>query len=232
MSSENSATRPYRGVNADERRAERRARLIEAGYDVLADEGAAHATMKAVRIRSGLTERYFYESFRDLDELLTVLVDTVGQEIRTAMLQAVATAANDPYSLTRAAVDAAIEVLASDPRKARVYREATRSGRIKMSKAAYIESLAEALAERARRLPGLQAKRHRPALYATTMVLLFGLAETTTAWLDGDIDLTRDELAERFARICAAAIGTVGNETVHPRATDRTRHMPSVAAGH
>lgn len=206
-------TRPYRGVSADERRADRRARLIEAGYDVLASEGTARTTMKAVRIRSGLTERYFYESFRDRDELLTALVDTIGLEIRAAMLQAVADAPDDAYSLTRAAVDAAIDVLARDPRKARVYREATRSGQIKMTKTAYVEALAEAFAERLRELPGLQAKRHGPALHATTMVLLFGVAETTTAWIDGDIDLTRDQLADQFARICTAAIGTVGDQT-------------------
>jgi AcrR family transcriptional regulator len=203
-------TRPYRGVSADERRAERRARLIEAGYDVLASEGAAGTTMKAVRVRSGLTERYFYESFRDRDALLTALVDTIGQEIRSAILEAVEAAPNDPYSLTRAAVDAAIDALARDPRKARAYREATRGGQITITKTAYVESLAEALAERLRGLPGLQPKRHRPALQATTMMLLFGLAETTTAWLDGDIDLSRDQLADQFARVCTAAIATVG----------------------
>ena len=206
-------TRQYRGVSADKRRAERRARLIEAGYDVLASEGAARTTMKAVRIRSGLTERYFYESFRDRDELLTALIDMIGQEMRTAMLRAVAAAPNDPYSLIRAAVDAAVDVLASDPRKARVYREATRGGQIKITKTAYVESLAEALAERLRELPGLQAKRHRPALHATTMLLLFGLAETTTAWLDGHIDLTRDQLEDQFARVCTAALSTIGNQT-------------------
>lgn len=204
--------RRYGGISADERRAERRARLIEAGYDVVARDGAAHTTMKAVRIRSGLTERYFYESFRDRDELLTALVDTVGQEMRTALLHAVATAPSDLYSLARAAVDAAIDVLAGDPRKARVYREATRSGQVKIAKSAYVESLADALARYLGQLPGLRANRQQPALQATTMVLLFGLAETITAWLDGDIDLSREELAHQFALICTAAIRTVGDQ--------------------
>jgi AcrR family transcriptional regulator len=204
-------TRAYRGVSADDRRAERRARLIEAGYDVLAREGAAGTTMRAVRIRAGLTERYFYESFRDRDELMTALIDTVGREMRTAILDAVAAAPSDAYSLTRAAADAAIDVLARDPRKARAYREATRSGQIKITKAAYVESLAETLAERVGELAGLGAKRHQPALYATTMLLLFGIAEATTAWLDGDVDLSRDQLADQFARVCTAAIGTVGD---------------------
>jgi hypothetical protein len=76
----------------------------------------------------------------------------------------------------------------------------------------YVESLAEALADRLRELPGLQARRHRPALHATVMLLLFGLAETIIVWLDDDIDLTRDQLADQFARVCTAAIGTVGNQ--------------------
>jgi AcrR family transcriptional regulator len=209
MSPAHAVIRPYRGVSANARRAQRRARLIEAGYDVLASEGVARMTMKAVRIRSGLTERYFYESFADLDDLLTALVDTVGQEMRTAVLHAVTAAPDDPYALARAAVDAAIDLLAGDPRKARVFSEATRSGRIRIAKSAYVESLAEALAEQLSRLPSLRAARQRVALRVTTMVLLFGLAETISVWLDGDIDLGRDELADRFARICTAAIATV-----------------------
>jgi hypothetical protein len=121
-------------------------------------------------------------------------------------------APNDLYSLTRAAVDAAIDALASDPRKARVFREAARGGQVEISQTGYFESLADAFTDRLQGFPGLGAKRHRPALHATAMVLLFGIAETTTVWLDGDIDLTRDELADQFARICTAALGTIGNQ--------------------
>jgi AcrR family transcriptional regulator len=201
--------RTYRSSSAEERRAERRARLIEAGYDVLASEGAARTTMKAVRIRSGLTERYFYESFKDCDELLTTLVDLVGKELRAAILLAVATAPNDLYSLSHAAASAVVDLLAKDPRKARVYREATRGGHIKASKTAYVESLARELAERLQQVPGLQAKRLWPKLYATEVMLLFAVSETTAVWLDGDIDLTRDQLIDQFAKVCTAAICTL-----------------------
>jgi hypothetical protein len=50
----------------------------------------------------------------------------------------------------------------------------------------------------------------RELAHATTMLLLLGFAETATVWLDRDIHLTRDQLADQFARICTAAIGTVG----------------------
>jgi AcrR family transcriptional regulator len=200
----------YRRSSGEERRAERRARLIEAGYDVLASEGAARMTMKAVRIRSGLTERYFYESFRDCDDLMTALVDLVGKELRAAVLEAVK-APKDLYSMCHAAAKAAVDLLAKDHRKARVYREATRGGHIKASKTAYVESLAKELAERLQQIPGLKAESLWPKLYATEVMLLFAVSETTTVWLDGHIDLTRDQLIDHFAKVCAAAVRTLGD---------------------
>lgn len=201
--------RVYRRATAEERRAERRDRLIEAGYDVLASEGTARTTMKAIRIRSGLTERYFYESFKDCSELLTTLVDQVGRELRTAVLDAVSTAPNDLYSMSHAATSALVGLLAKDPRKARVYREATRGGQIKASKTAYVESLAKDLVKLLQKIPSLQAEHLRPKLYATEVMLLFAVSETTAVWLDGDIDLTREQLIDQFAKVCAAAVCTL-----------------------
>lgn len=203
------SARTYRSASADDRRAERRARLIEAGFDVLAKEGAARTTMKAVRIRSGLTERYFYESFRDCDELLTTLVDQVGRELRSAVLQAVAAARPTLFAFAHAAAGAAVDFLMSDPRKARAYREATRGGHIKVTKTAYVESLAEALAGGLQTIPDLGLKKHHPTLYATSVMMVFAVSETATVWLDGDIKLTRDQLVDQFAKVCTAAIHTL-----------------------
>ena len=166
--------------------------------------------MKAVRIRSGLTERYFYESFRDCDELIATLVEQVGKELRAAVLQAVATAPPDLYSMSHAATGALVDLLSKDPRKARAFVEGTRSGHVKVSKTEYVKSLARVLVERLQQLPGLQGKKLRPRLYATEMMLLFAVSETTAVWLNGDIDLTREQLIDQFAKVCAAAIVTLG----------------------
>lgn len=217
------AARTYRNASAEERRAERRARLIEAGYDVLFSEGAARTTMKAVRIRSGLTERYFYESFRDCDELLTALADQVGKELRGAVLSAVEAAPKDLYSMSLAASKALVDLLANDPRKAHAYLEVTRGGHIKARKTAYVASLAKELARRLQKIPSLQGESLWPKLYATEVMLLFAVSETTTVWLDGDIDLTREQLIEHFARVCSAAASTLLDERAALEARGKSR---------
>src|ERR1700728_4573782 len=103
--------RPYRGVSADDRRALRRARLIDAALDVIATEGIANLTMTSVRQLAGLTERYFYESFRDRDELLEGVLEQYLLEMDEAMFSALEAAPRDLYERCRAAAGAMIEAL-------------------------------------------------------------------------------------------------------------------------
>src|SRR5690606_10242976 len=80
--------RPYRGRSAPSRRADRRKKLLEAGLDLLASRGWRGATMTAICANANLTERYFYESFRNRDELLVTVIDGIADEIRTVTLAA------------------------------------------------------------------------------------------------------------------------------------------------
>ncbi|MDT7643129.1 MAG: hypothetical protein QOC75_129, partial [Pseudonocardiales bacterium] len=67
--------RPYRGVSADERRTERRQRLVTACLDLVGEGGVSTVTAQAVAERAGLTRRYFYESFADRDAVLVEALD-------------------------------------------------------------------------------------------------------------------------------------------------------------
>ena len=62
--------RPYRGVAQEARAAERRRRLIEAGIQVFGAHTYHGGTVRAVCVAAGLTERYFYESFLNREQLL------------------------------------------------------------------------------------------------------------------------------------------------------------------
>lgn len=81
--------RPYRGVAKDERCAERRRRLIEAGIQVFGAETYHGGTVRAVCAAAGLTERYFYESFLKREQLLHAvydeLIDGLHQEIEAVL---------------------------------------------------------------------------------------------------------------------------------------------------
>jgi len=64
------SSRSYRGQSQEQRRAERRARLIAAAIAVYGERGYQGATVKGVCEAAGLTERYFYESFVNSEALL------------------------------------------------------------------------------------------------------------------------------------------------------------------
>jgi AcrR family transcriptional regulator len=65
--------RTWRGRGADERKAERRAQLLTAALQVYSERGFRHSSVKAVCDAAGLTERYFYESFANSEDMLVAV---------------------------------------------------------------------------------------------------------------------------------------------------------------
>src|SRR5690349_12097413 len=110
--------RSYRGVSAGERTAARRAGLLEAALDLLGGDPPGTATMTAICERAGLTERYFYESFRTRDELLVALLDQVAGELLTRT-EAALEAEGPPEQLVLRALEGLLEVLGDDARRGR-----------------------------------------------------------------------------------------------------------------
>jgi AcrR family transcriptional regulator len=121
MSRETNQARPYRGVSHDERRAQRRSQLIAAAIEVYGERGYRQATVKAVCEAAGLTERYFYESFANSEDLLIASYNAVTYsvfgDIRTSGVAAGATRAERARAMLRAYFAA----LQRDPRSARVF---------------------------------------------------------------------------------------------------------------
>ncbi len=68
-------TMPFKGISADDRRIDRRNRVVEAAYEISGTEGAAALGVGRVCLAAGLTKRYFYESFASLAELQSAVVD-------------------------------------------------------------------------------------------------------------------------------------------------------------
>jgi AcrR family transcriptional regulator len=112
--------RPYRGINADQRRAARRSALIEAGLDIIGEKGWPGLSLKGVCERAGLTERYFYESFSGLDAFRTALFDQVGDETAAAIVNAIDSSGTDQRATVEAIVNAVWQLLLEDPRRGRV----------------------------------------------------------------------------------------------------------------
>ena len=113
--------RPYRGVPQDERRAQRRSQLIAAAIAVYGERGYRQATVKAVCEAAGLTERYFYESFANSEELLIASYNAVTYAVLDEMVQAAEQAGGDRLERGRAMLRTYFTALQREPRSARVF---------------------------------------------------------------------------------------------------------------
>src|SRR3954453_17264126 len=104
------ATRVYGGVSADERVEVRRPRLLDAAPGLVGPggwRGAAALRRRgaggwagtgggAICREAGLTPRFFYESFDDLDALAVAVFDDISIRATAAILEAVRDAAAGP----------------------------------------------------------------------------------------------------------------------------------------
>jgi len=189
----------YRGVPAEERIAERRSRLMEATLAVWADPDR-RTTMTAICAEAGLTERYFYESFSGLDEALTAVMDWIASEIETKTLDAADRAGEDPAARTRATLEVFIRLLHEDPRKGRAaFIEAAAVPALRQRRTELLRHFAHRSAEEARAMDGLP---HRSPAEDEIAGLLFigGMAELVTAWLDGAVEATPDDIVDAATR--------------------------------
>lgn len=65
--------RSYGGTSAEQRRLERRAKLLNAAKEVFGRMGFSASTVRMVCEEAGLTERYFYESFANSEALFIAM---------------------------------------------------------------------------------------------------------------------------------------------------------------
>src|SRR5579875_2897248 len=188
--------RAYGGVPAQQRRAQRRAALVGAALDIAGTQGAGRLTVGGLCARAGLNERYFYEGFANPDEVLLATYDEVIGELTAAIVAAVAAAPEDSRSKARAAIGAAVQLLTDDPRKSRlVFVEPLSAPVLNERRADVARAFVQLIVGQAQEFFG-PAAALRVGSWADfgAAYLLGGLAETMTAWLRGDLPISRDEL--------------------------------------
>ncbi len=113
--------RLYGGMDAEERRTERRLKLIDAAVEVYGEVGYRGATVKAICEAAELTERYFYESFANSEALLIAAYGHVVGHLHAEMTAAAAAAGDDAEARLRAALTLYFTRLKQHPRPARVF---------------------------------------------------------------------------------------------------------------
>lgn len=107
--------RAYGGVPADQRRNDRRGKLVVAVFDVVAADGIHAVTVRKVAAKAGLSTRYVYESFADVDDLLQGAFDVAAREMVCTVEAAIRETGCDLRSKVTAAVTAIVDFLARSP---------------------------------------------------------------------------------------------------------------------
>ena len=114
------AGRVYGGVTGEQRIAERRRKLIEAGLNLFGSPGSESVRVKDVAAEAALTERYFYESFGDLETLFDAVLELSMETVESAVNAAVLNAPDDAISRLSVVLRTSVDTLAGDPRMIRV----------------------------------------------------------------------------------------------------------------
>ncbi|MET9421262.1 MULTISPECIES: TetR/AcrR family transcriptional regulator [unclassified Streptomyces] len=112
----------YGGRSAEERRAERRSRFLDAGLQLFGDTpGYRATTVAALSDAAGLSTRQFYEEFRSLEDVLAALHLQVNDWAEEAALAALEEAADLPLAERATAVFRAYAAnVTGDPRRIRI----------------------------------------------------------------------------------------------------------------
>jgi len=83
-----SSLRRYRGSSGDERRGERRVKLLEAAIREYGALGYRNVGVRAVCAAAGLTERYFYEAFPNSEALLIACLNALTDQLISTVKEA------------------------------------------------------------------------------------------------------------------------------------------------
>lgn len=116
-------TRRYGGVDATERRRERQRKLIEAGLAVFGERGYHLSTVRDICSQAGLTERYFYESFKTLGELFDAVYASLRGDLQQRVMASIIAQGlvrPDPMAMGEGSLRAWYVFLNEDPRRARI----------------------------------------------------------------------------------------------------------------
>ena len=193
------SARPYGGVDAADRLATRRAKLLAAGLDLLgADrDDAAELTVRSICRQAGVAARYFYESFADKDEFVGAVFDWVIADLAATTQAAVAAA--PPEEQTRAGMANIVRTIGGDARMGRLLFSAQLANAVLVRKrvesGALFAMLSGRHVEDALQVPA------NDRIKAAAHFVVGGVGQTISAWLAGAVRLDPDQLIDQLASL-------------------------------
>ncbi|MFB7723352.1 MULTISPECIES: TetR/AcrR family transcriptional regulator [unclassified Nocardia] len=196
----------YRGTSTDERREQRRRRLLDTALEIVGTQGLAALTVRGVCEQAKVGPRFFYESFSDLDALAAALLDEVQSAALDQARSTMAETPGDPETKIRAGVAALIIAMTDDPRRANIaFAQAYGSEALMRMRFDGMRKVAATIIEQTRTLLDIPAGDDT-ALTALAQLITGGAAELILVWLDGGLKVERPVLIEIVADYVVAMV--------------------------
>lgn len=213
--------RSYAGTSPEIRVNQRRQQFIEAGKQLFGTVGYHKTTLRLLCAEAKLTDRYFYESFANIEALLVVVYQELIDDMEKTVLVAVASSATaDAEMRMRLGVDAVFRI-AEDPLLARIIwieilgvspgLEAIYNVTLRRF-ADLVHNLARAL------LPAHSTPE--AVTRATCMGLIGAVSEMAKDWMHSDYEQPREVLVEGVMLLLLGLMGLVQESVV---ATEKFR---------
>lgn len=198
--------RHYGGKAAEDRSDERRRKLLAAGLELFGTQGYAATSVKALCTQAGLTERYFYESFRNREDIFMVVAGRSAAGLARQLAPLMQRPPENVQDQVRDGLQIVFQWFRDDPRRARVqliepltigpqmtemYRQVT-GGFILMLRDMAVKWFG----------PALQAQQLDAQLLSTAMV--GAVVEMTKAWVLEDCPQPVEEMVRNAMAIYTA----------------------------
>lgn len=116
----NTSGRTYGGESAAERLSRQRQTFMDAGLELFGTVGYRATTVRTLCKQAGLTDRYFYKTFSDTEDLLAAVYTESLDQIQAEVVAAINTAASQ--QLTAGQIDAGLEAFFSAFENSRMAR--------------------------------------------------------------------------------------------------------------
>lgn len=197
-------SRPYQGTSAKDRIEERRQRLLDTAFDAMAEDAWKNMSINQLCREAGLTKRYFYESFSNLDDLADAVTGQLASKVIALALTAAAEGTQAGLSnleVARKVMNPVLGYLTDEPRRARVlFGEAADNPVARSNRRKVINALAYAVNRYGHEHYETHGKTD-PITILTSSILVGGTIEAILNWLEGGIEMNRQQFIDDVAEL-------------------------------
>jgi AcrR family transcriptional regulator len=191
-----------------ERKQARRKKLLAEAIRIFGRKGFHDATVPAIVAAADSSTGSFYLHFRNKEDIFAAVLETIGEEMSSALNQAVATAGPHVLLHMRAAVEALVRFLAEHPAEARilVVESSGLGKRLEKVRREIVASHTRGVEQALRAAPG-QLAQLEPAVVASCWV--GAVYESVYRWLEQPSKerISAERLAQEIAAFNLRGIG-------------------------